>query len=90
MQRIGFGAGKSFDFHKADATVKRAIEQAPNAGQTLPAPKGSFDLTLRLHAARAQALNSHWKTSSVERVEGWGGDPSRAENNLLDVLLGWS
>lgn len=39
MKRIGIERGKSFDFDSADPVVKKAIEQAPKAAQTLMAWK---------------------------------------------------
>lgn len=36
----------------------------------LPAPKGPFNLTMRLYAPRTQALTGRWNPPPVERVEG--------------------
>jgi hypothetical protein len=39
LKRIGFEPGKSFDLEKADPTVKKALESAPEAGRKLMAWK---------------------------------------------------
>jgi hypothetical protein len=56
----------------ADGSLDLVIQaDSPGPGKEsnwLPAPKGPFNLTMRIYAPRANALNGAWNPPPVQRV----------------------
>jgi hypothetical protein len=73
MKRIGLEPGKSFDIAKLDPGVAKALEGVPPGAdkdaKRLPAPKGAFNLTMRLYAPRCDALTGKWNPPPVVRLQ---------------------
>ena len=78
----GFPVANALDRHalgdrdalvfNADGSLDLVIQaESPGPGKEsnwLPAPKGPFNLTMRIYAPRANALNGEWNPPPVQRV----------------------
>ena len=60
--------------YNADGSLDLYFQnESPGAGKEanwLPAPKGAFNLTMRLYAPKEDALTGKWNPPPVTKVEG--------------------
>ena len=79
MKRIGLGPGRPFDLAKADPGVRTALERVPSEGAKLIRDKfktlgnvtngWSMNMTMRLYAPKAEALDGRWVPPAVIKVK---------------------
>jgi hypothetical protein len=55
----------SLDLHIQADSPGKALE-----GNWLPAPKGPFNLTMRLYAPKTEVLTGRWNPPPVEKIDG--------------------
>jgi hypothetical protein len=71
LDRHALGDRDALAFN-ADGSLDLVIQaESPGPGKEsnwLPAPKGPFNLTMRIYAPRANALNGEWNPPPVRRV----------------------
>ena len=72
LNRFAISSWMPFRFNPDGSLDLYFQNESPGAdkeGNWLPAPKGPFNLTMRLYAPRSEALTGHWNPPPVVKVE---------------------
>jgi len=82
LNRFAVSSWMPFQYNKDGSLNLYVQNESPGAGKEanwLPAPKGSFNLTMRLYAPKSEALTGKWNPPRVMKVQG------RPEPSVLQV-----